>query len=361
MGAVWPAGDRAADGGQAAAVPMQMVGGRDSDASQRLAGPDSRGVGPAGAGMGGPVLPMEPVGASGMPASGMAAAFAELPVSSDFGALDMSGGPLSLSSVGGDAVAPSRDGTTATVAGGGAFAPPLGQSAARARPKDVPIDLFAPPDIAEQQAMFELAVDEDELKARQQQAVTHEQAGAQPGAAAQPRAGAQPGAVAQQLAGRQQQAGPQALVAASSLIAPMSSGRQPGATAAPMPYDGGGDGREQGPTTLLGAVREAPRGRLVMGVVLAIVVGFVPVHLIARSREVAAFATVDRGVEARQAAVDSPEAYAALDGFRGAQLEKKLDAKRSIAITSLLLWALIAAGLGYVWFRRVPWERFARA
>lgn len=343
---VWPASDRATDGGQAAA------------ASQRVAGRDAQG-GLAGAGMGGSVSPMETVGASGMPASGMAAAFAELPVSADLGALDMSGGPLSLSSVGGDAVAPARDGMAAA-AGGGAFAPPLGQSAARARPKDVPVDLFAPPDIAEQQAMFELAVDEDELKARQQQALTHEQAGAQSGAAAQPRAGAQPGAVAHQLAGRQQQAGPQALVAASSLIAPMSSGRQPGATAAPMPYDGGGDGREQGATTLLGAVREAPRGRLVMGVVLAIVVGFVPVHLIARSREVAAFAAVDRGVEARQAAVDSPEAYAALDGFRGAQLEKKLDAKRSIAITSLLLWALIAAGLGYVWFRRVPWARFAR-
>ena len=106
---------------------------------------------------------------------------------------------------------------------------------------------------------------------------------------------------------------------------------------------------------------EMPRSRVVAGVLLAIVIGFIPAHLIASMREGKAFKKIDEQIIATQAAADTPEMYATLDPFREAQLARKESERRSIALQSLLIWGVVAAGLGYVWFRRIPWDRMPGA
>jgi len=102
----------------------------------------------------------------------------------------------------------------------------------------------------------------------------------------------------------------------------------------------------------------APRARFATGVLLAIVLGFIPAAVIGAVRQRSAFRTIDDRVAAVQAAVDSPQGYEALDAFRADQLEAKRSARRMIVLTSMLLWAAAGGGLAYVWFKRVPWSRY---
>jgi hypothetical protein len=97
-------------------------------------------------------------------------------------------------------------------------------------------------------------------------------------------------------------------------------------------------------------VLASARVRLVAGVALAIALGFVPAHLVAGMRERSAFAAIDAKVTAVQSTADTPDSYAALDAFRAEQLDAKYSARRSIAVTSLLVWAAVGAALAYGWF-----------
>jgi hypothetical protein len=103
-----------------------------------------------------------------------------------------------------------------------------------------------------------------------------------------------------------------------------------------------------------------PRGRFAAGVVLAVVLGFVPAHFIAAARERSAFRKIDEHVVQVQAQTDAPLDDAALDAFRAEQEARKQSQRRSIALASLAIWAAVGGGLAYVWFRRVPWDRLAR-
>jgi hypothetical protein len=98
------------------------------------------------------------------------------------------------------------------------------------------------------------------------------------------------------------------------------------------------------------------RARFATGVVLAILVGFLPAHLVAGMRERNAFGAIDRRVVSAQAAADTPERYAALAGFRSDQLDAKRRARRAIMLTSLAIWAAsggVLAG-GWFWLFRSP-------
>nr|MDQ3370449.1 hypothetical protein [Myxococcota bacterium] len=99
------------------------------------------------------------------------------------------------------------------------------------------------------------------------------------------------------------------------------------------------------------------RGHFAAGVFLSVLLAFVPVHIIAGMREDAASAEIDGAVRAAHAQADSPERYEVLDQVRAQQLEAKRDKHRTIGITSMLLWAVLAAGIAYVWFRKIPWDR----
>jgi hypothetical protein len=92
------------------------------------------------------------------------------------------------------------------------------------------------------------------------------------------------------------------------------------------------------------------RVQLVAGVALAIALGFVPAHLVAGLRERSAFGAIDARVVAVQSTADTPDSYAALDAFRAEQLDAKYSARRSIAVTSLLVWAAVGAALAFGWF-----------
>jgi hypothetical protein len=102
-----------------------------------------------------------------------------------------------------------------------------------------------------------------------------------------------------------------------------------------------------------------PRIRFAAGVVIALLIGFIPAHVIASVRERAAFSEIDHRLHDRQAAVQSMEEYEQLDKVRARALERKYDERRDIALTAILIWAGVAAAIAYVWFRRVPWDRVA--
>jgi hypothetical protein len=92
------------------------------------------------------------------------------------------------------------------------------------------------------------------------------------------------------------------------------------------------------------------RVQLVAGVALAIGFGFVPAHLVGGMRERSAFGAIDAKIAAVQSTADTPDSYAALDAFRAEQLDAKYSARRSIAVTSLLVWAAVGAALALGWF-----------
>jgi hypothetical protein len=107
------------------------------------------------------------------------------------------------------------------------------------------------------------------------------------------------------------------------------------------------------PRGRLGPLSE-PRNRMAAGVLVAILGGFLPTHFIAGIREHDAMQKVDAKWLTDAASATDPQMWAALDE---PALREKKDAKHSIVMTSLLMWAVIAAGVGYVWFKRVPWDK----
>lgn len=245
--------------------------------------------------------------------SGLSAAYSQqIPVATDLGAIGDDVWSLSTLD-GNDAIAGSEDsfgppspGMAASI--GPAPEPPAATFAPKPMTPpvaDTPLDLFRPPDAEEAEQQVDLAVES---------------------------------ASAPRTRGNKPTTPPLSPTPAMRK-APVSQGVSMGGTAA----------------------GEMPRARLAAGIFLAILLGFLPAHLIASMREGSAFKKIDDQINAAQSAADTPEMYAALDPFRDAQLARKESERRSIALQSLLIWAVFAAGLGYVWFRVIPWDRTSGA
>ena len=98
-----------------------------------------------------------------------------------------------------------------------------------------------------------------------------------------------------------------------------------------------------------------PKTRFAAGVLVAIVVGFVPAHLLASAREKSAYAEIDHTVDQTQREAETQDAYDALDAFRSRELARKYDARHNAALLALLVWAVVGGGIAYVWFRRIHW------
>lgn len=284
-----------------------------------------------------------PARPSGQFSSGLAAAFsAEPSPSTSLGALE-GDIPLSLASVDGsaDPSAPAES----------AFGPPIEEPKAeikfkpaagaakkppdkperKPKPKDEPVDLFVPPELAEGGGFsVDLAPDEVE---RTRAKIKTPPAGA-PVVAPPPIASDEPPARASTPAMRRSQPAIPAQAA-------------PVAEAAPRAR----------PANPLGD----PRVRLVAGVVLAILIGFLPAHLVASARERSAYDAIDRKILAEQESATTPDSYAALDQMRSDELDHKKSERRSIAILALLMWGAVGGAVAYGWFRRIPWERFEQA
>jgi hypothetical protein len=99
------------------------------------------------------------------------------------------------------------------------------------------------------------------------------------------------------------------------------------------------------------AVAAPPRWKFAVGVLIAIVLGFVPAHLVGAMREDSAFTRIDKDLIAAQSAAISPEDFDALDGLRARALDEKRSARRMIMLQALLVWALAGGAIGYAWSR----------
>ncbi|HET9992974.1 MAG TPA: hypothetical protein VFQ65_30775 [Kofleriaceae bacterium] len=251
--------------------------------------------------------------------SGLAAAFSGEQQVDNLGALD-DGALLKLSSVDGKEEAPSP----------AAFAPPpapapskpdgKAKPAAPAKPKDEPIDMFAPPDADDANFQVDLAPEEIARAAKKKASIPPETAPVEPARASRP---------SLQVPNEPARASRPSIAVANERIssAPAATG-----------------------------LRD-PKTRFAVGVVIAIVLGFVPAHFIAHLQESSAFAAVDANVVAVQHDAVTPDDYATLDTFRAGQLARKHDERRNIALLAMLIWAAAGAGIAYVWFRRIPWDR----
>src|SRR5262249_42223128 len=92
--------------------------------------------------------------------------------------------------------------------------------------------------------------------------------------------------------------------------------------------------------------------RFAAGVIAAILVGFLPATIVASIREHSAFRAIDEQYLKEAETSQDPELDAKF-------LDKKRSERRGIALTSMLIWALAGGGIAYVWFRRVPWDRWS--
>ncbi len=261
-------------------------------------------------------LPMASGSAKSGPvvATGLSAAYSDSAATTDLGALG--GDSLAMVSLEGDD-------EPRSASDGDMFAPMMDLSPPMSRPsdsavklktsrlKDEPMDLFAPPDAAEDAAFkVEIAVDDAADRARKINT---------------PPAGVP-------------------VTAPVAAVTPPLKKKHPTAPAGH-------------PVTVSPDAQEIPRWRFAAGVILSILLGFIPAHLIASARERTAFDKIDAQIIATQDQADSAEMYATLDDFRDAQRALKQGEKRNIALLSMLIWGVTAGGLAYVWFRRVPWNR----
>jgi hypothetical protein len=266
-------------------VPAGMAAPRPSNVSLPPINERNRPSLPPSPLAGQPVRPTQPI-----PASGLAAAFSDGAQQQDLGAL--SGGALSLAALDGseDAPPPEPAPPPPPAHGDAAFAPPSPKPNPQAKPKpkaepEQPLDLFAPPDAEDANFVVDLATDEIEERA-----------------------------------------------AKRASVPPLNVTRTP---VAPTPV-----------SLPDAAPRRFSRPHFIAGCVIALAIGFVPAHFLASMREKSAFSEIDNKVASAYASVDSFETYQALDAAREKFIDEKESKQKSIALTSMLLWAVISAGVG---------------
>jgi hypothetical protein len=262
----------------------------------------------------GPSMPPRTTGPSQPPGnqqyqSGLSAAFHEDTPIPDFGGLDKANAALAAVDGG---VEKSPEAPVALPASIGPATAAKQPAAKRPdKPTDTPLDLFAPPDQQGEETKFELAADE----------VAHQQEKRKK--LATPPAGV---AVTEAAPERQsQQLRPK--------VATPVGGVAIGGTVAPSAAD-------------------TPRWRYAGGVLVAVLLGFLPAHCVAMVRE--------RGygdIDAEVIAAETTEPATKIDAIRDDRYADKKSKRTNIALVSLLIWAAAGAGIGYVWFRKVPWDK----
>jgi hypothetical protein len=101
------------------------------------------------------------------------------------------------------------------------------------------------------------------------------------------------------------------------------------------------------------------RARFATGALLAVLIGFLPAHLLSSVREHSAYAEIDKHLAEKQSQAQSIEQWNQLDKIRDNDRDQKVAEKHSIAVLSLLLWAGVSAAFVFVWFRKIDWDRLA--
>ncbi len=234
----------------------------------------------------------------------------------ELGALSTGDSALSLSSVDGKDDAPVVETSPGLPASMGPAATPSAPTSSK--PKDVPLDLFAPPD-AQDEVPVELAQDElDHIERK-----------------------------------RTPPAGVPIAPQPEKISSPVLRPKAPTPPGVPVGVAMGGVVAAEAQH------RDTPRWRFAAGVFAAVVLGFIPAHCVASARE-SAYTDIDNDVTSVELEAGQPGAPVApdkIDAFRDEQLALKHSKRRNIALVSLLIWGVVGAGVGYVWFRRIPWDR----
>lgn len=265
-------------------------------------------------------------------ASGLSAAFSGEAPAADLGALGRADAAFSLSTV---------DGADDQKGAGDSFGPPAGgglpasigpapqksagakADAKAAKPKDEPLDMFAPPEMQGDELTVDLATDEPDPRKR---------ASTPP-----PMADAAPATASGKIP-----------VTPATQKLPTTRASQPSMQVPNAPVDVVAPSK-------LGPLGDE-RVRFAVGIFLAIILGFVPAHFVAKMREESAYETIDKKVIVAQQAADTMDTYATLDRLRADQLARKEGEKRNAAIIGFVVWALVGGGLGFVWFKKIPWD-----
>jgi hypothetical protein len=258
--------------------------------------------------------------------SGLSAAFSGQMPAADLGALGREDVSFSLSSVDG-----ADDQSPAAASGGGNFAasigpapeaPPskTGKTPKVATPADEPLDMFAPPEMQGDEFKVDIAADERAVSRPSTPPPVEEDAASRPSSQKIPTTPA---------SGRISRPSLQAPNAPVDVVAPSSN--------------------------RFGPLGE-PRNRFIAGVFLAVILGFVPAHFIAKMREESTSQTVDQRVIAAQQAADTLDTWEGLDRLRADQLARKEAEKRNASIIGFVVWALAGGGIAWVFFKKIPWD-----
>lgn len=118
----------------------------------------------------------------------------------------------------------------------------------------------------------------------------------------------------------------------------------------------------------LASLAQRPGMRAAIGALLAMLLGFGVAHVVGTVREASAFDAPLENVAAADAtyaattvgtAAEQAELTGAFQRQRAAQLAIMKDSKQGIAILAGVIWILVAAGFGFVWWRVIDWERWA--
>lgn len=271
-----------------------------------------------------PSRPSTPPSGMAQYQSGLSAAFSNDSAAANLGALEGEGLALSLATVdGNDETGGAPAGAFEPPGGGGLPASigpapekPKSQKIAKpGKPKDEPMDLFAPPDAEDAKLSVDIATDEIEASARKR-------------ASTPPPVEAAPSQQPSQPLMRKSQP----IMTLGGVVA-------------------------SAPSSKLGPLGDE-RVRFVAGVLLALGLGFLPAHMIAGMREESAYEEIDRKVVRAQQAAETPEAYALLDKMRADQLDRKEAERRNAAIIAVFVWGLVASGIAFAWFKKIPWDSF---
>jgi hypothetical protein len=113
---------------------------------------------------------------------------------------------------------------------------------------------------------------------------------------------------------------------------------------------------------LRAAVAGSARSRFVAGVVVAFMVGLMPAQLYSWASAETAYDDIRADLQADYDAADTPQRWAALSTARESAVTRALARQQRLAVSTCLLWLVVAGATAFVWFRfvvpqRAEWER----
>lgn len=148
---------------------------------------------------------------------------------------------------------------------------------------------------------------------------------------------------------------------------PVAAGTMAAPTSAPLPtistYRGGPSAgsetlhKDAFVPRMRALMAESSRARFAAGVAVAFLIGLVPAQVFAMWRNGTAYDEIESDLEAEYARADTPDTWATLESARDDAHAQVAARQQRVAVSSCLVWLLVAGGVGFVWFRLIDWDR----